>query len=464
MSKPLKWDELSPDEQRVGNGLERDFNKNFAARANAEADALVGPGRKVKNHSKAARLRKAADADNGRDATLNQAARNESGMVKRVLGGELAVPGRDPVAYDGSWYPEAGRLIQDAAPNTEPRRSITASSIMSPGTNPETERKALGALERGRGTHVQGDLFEDIPGSRLKGIIQDKKSTELDELGLAGLRGPNAPNVGRAHDVMRGAVDPQDAQPGRTSAPKTWGYTEGMVQGAEAFPNPHNFASLGQRETVNGKGEASILDDPTPGVRFESADNPVGSEYLARGHELKDKVRGRVGRGQQRLDLYGKVESSEGLLGLDHTAQDTWMRALHASHKFPEGEGIAKAYGDVPFGGKQRERVITRGQNAGQTVKETASAEAGTTGESVNHAWHNEATRRAAQMLDDEFMTTAPTPPVLSQTLGWTGIRRVENADPGFNGVVRGVQRNERQAHAMNKSRDRMVNKTQRSI
>jgi hypothetical protein len=389
--RPLRYSDLTAAEQDTASRQFRDAGDNLADRLRSAAGTLA---KNPKAQSKVRRLHAAAGEVLPGRTSIGQAAQNRVDYIERSTRGDLRMEG-EAVVPGAAWYFGAAREEAPLAPNHTPRQAFTAASIMSPNTKPATERRALEALAAANETgYVQGDLFSDIPGSDVVGLI--KTRPESTGVAWTALAGPNAPNVGRAHDVMRGAADPRAAQP-LASAPKTVAYTEDKILAGEA------------------------------------AGTEVEGEYRRRAGIVGDKIKGTVGVGQTSLDLYGLAGSTEGILDPQAvTAEDSWMEAINVSHKLPQGRGLVKAVGDAPHG---RTKVYKnrRARRHGDRDERIAYGDPSVSGESIRYAASHAATVEAGALLGEKYELAHPddpggfaVPSVFTQETAWTGIKRSE--------------------------------------
>lgn len=426
LDEPLQFKDMTTREQRVARGIASDFGRTMEPelrrqsglhRQRNEAKGLPGFGPTAglpmaarANIFKANRMDALADVMGPQRTSLEQAADNRVQMVRRA-----ATTERLPEEGVGGagWYFDAAREVAEAAPTTPHRKRVVASSIMSVGTDPQTERRALRAIHdaerEGKVTFPDGSTksWSELGEQERSYVLSNRGASEVRDrtnVDLVGLRGPQRPNVQRAIGVMRGEVPAESAQDPAT-APKTWSYTEGQVAAR-------------------------------PGSEVEQ-------EYLNRAAHVGRLIRGEAHRDELMLDLYGLRESQEGILSrTHHTAEDSWMRAISQAHKVPEENvDILKGAGDVGPPGKTR----TRGDRV-----ENASPNTNATGESIYHAWNNAATTEAARRMETDLGLDEPggfnIPSVMVQETAWTGVRRAAGADSQYNARMRDEAEQAKQA------------------
>ena len=399
--QPARFSDFTAGEQDAAGRQLRQFGDTLSDRMGETADQLESRPTSDASTARVTRLRAASEDANQRPVTIPQAARNRVELIEQAVQQNLRMPGESVIPGAG-WYFDAAREEAEVAPNTPARQRSVASSIMSPGTQPAAERRALGALDTAEQTGRVGDRdFRDIPGEEVARAVKPGARPAAENVDWTALSGPQAPNVGRAHDIMRGAQDPATAQSPQSS-PKTWDYTENKVLAAEALGGP------------------------------------VEGEYRRRAGVLGDKIAGNVGVGQTSLDLYGLAQSDEGILDPQGpTAEDSWMQAINVRHKFTPGAGTAKAAGDVPYQqGKSHERETARGRVVDQIAPRDPSVSA----ENIRHATSHAATVEAGRMLAEKYETAHPDdsggfelPSVLVQETPWTSVKRQEPAVLGRN-------------------------------
>lgn len=160
----------------------------------------------------------------------------------------------------------------------------------------------------------------------------------------------------------------------------------------------------------------------------------IEAEYRQRASHISEVINGTQMAGQQYFDLYGKKDSREGILNPEgNTAEDSWMNAITTRQRMAPinrgaGRGIspAKAVADADF-------VLKEGGKA-----EGAPGQAQIGRRDLVHAYNNEATIRAGEMIgrksglvDESGKSMVPS--VLVQETAWTEARRVANADPEYN-------------------------------
>lgn len=380
--EPLQWDQLTRRDQREATRQMSDFAGGLKAESARQAGmhrARVDPSKKEGankgNLAKAARLDYVSESLDRTRMSLNQAARNRVDVIEEGVR-DYALPGENMPG--AGWYAHAGGEARRAAPDHRPDRAAAASSAMSIGTHPETERRALRAMATAetRGRVMRGDPpsmqpWSGVPAKEIPSVV--KVQPEAEHVDYTALGGPQSQTLPKATRILRGEMDePQDP----VDNPKTWSYTHNLVQFADA------------------------------------AGTPQEQEYRRRAGELGDKIRGDVGAGQMSLDLYRLGDSEEGILNpRGHTAEDSWQQAITNRHLISDPE---------------RRRMALKGTAGIQfTAKgDVARGDASVSASGVQHAYNNEATHRAGAMLQEKYQMDSPVPSTLVQETGWTAIRR----------------------------------------
>lgn len=384
ITRPVQWKDLTKEGRQATQGIMREHGASMEGKMRSQAEGLRGQadrnvsGGEKTQRLKANRLDRAAEQVSGLPPlTHDVAARNRVEYVKRAAT-DLRLP--DETIGGAGWYFEAHGEIAKAAPREPRDRAITASSMLSPGTNPVNERRALGALSDAQ---HKGEVnlagrrvpFSEIPTQDVPKVMRGKGKKRSRGVRWGDLGGPHVANIAKALGVLRGETPVEKAQ-SPTGAPKTTSYTED--------------------------------------IRMAEPDTPQHNEYMLRAGHLGRVIRGEEAVGQGMLDLFGERESNEGILSNEaNTAEDTWMQSI--SRNLP-GRREMKAVGDV---GMSKKTFVNR---VGRRVAAHPSPQVGPA--AVQHAWQNKATQQAATMLQDEYKTDFTVPSVLVQETAWTGIRR----------------------------------------
>ena len=419
-NEPLQYKNLTRTQQSTANRIVSDFGSNFSMHARtAGKQMLEGWDRNPtpQNKAKRAKGRRLIDvADNHLDKpmTLASAARNRVDAVNAAATSQR-LPS-ETMAGAG-WYFDAHRDIAKVSHGLPVDKVATASSAMSPGTDPESERHAAGALAaahanpnanvhfssdlvaglRAAGHHVPVPVgstlhISQVPAHLVPAMAHESQqatvsanSTGVDWQGIN--RVASRVNIEKATKIMRGETPLHEAQ-NPHGAPKTSSYTDNLMR---AVP-----------------------------------DTPEHMEYTMRADHLAGAIRGEHHGGQAMFDYHGLRGSNEGILSNNgHTAEDSWMRAVSVGHRNPD---TMKGAGDI---GPTRKSYTTH-EDTG-TVVHSVSRDARVNGNAMYHAWNNEATHRAAQTLQKQHSTEFTVPSTLVQETAWTAKRREVGADPQYN-------------------------------
>lgn len=426
ITEAVQLRDLKPAQRKVVNSVVGDFTEHLASNMTARAvslrsQALVSkPSTAKTQRARATRLLAAATVAPSKRLTLGAAAGNRvdavtDAAVNRRAPGEN-VPG-------AGWYFHAHGEVTRAAPGVAPDVAIAASSSLSPGSSPESERASLGALaaaHRGGQVHLSPKLvdhlgrkglqvpaemhgkvvpFGALPSEAVSRLVEPKAramaqahSSGVDWTGIGRVSSPQ--NIVKATKILRGETPLGQAQ-SPTGAPKTWSYTSQ------------------QQRSVPG--------------------TPEHAEYMQRAAHMGDTMRGEVSGRQEMFDYHGLRGSNEGVLSnAGHTAEDSWMQGISVGIKDPK---LVKAGGDVAPGRK----TMTDAQG----VRVSAHEDPAVKGPALYHAWNNEATHQAAQRIQQQHGLGFTVPSTLVQETAWTGTRRRVGADPEFNAMSRDLKHGE---------------------
>lgn len=419
--EPFVWSDMSREQQQAADSIVGDFGANLSEHMLSRAESLERQAERSKpstaktQRTKAERLRKASKKVPKQPMTRRRAANARVKAVESAASDDWSLPG-ESLAGSG-WYFDSHEQIAAAAPHLDRDTAITASSVMSPGTNPVTERAALGALAHAymndSKVHIDDDLahslasegvsvpdhliggmasMHEIPSHVLAAMaapehrdLIEERAPHIDFGAIGGVSSPA--NIARAADIITGQLPVHEAQ-NPYSAPKTWSYTEG-----------HRVA--------------------VPG-------SPEHFEYALRASHLADTIRGDQVGAQQMFDYEGLRASNEGVLSNarvkdGHTAEDSWMFATSVGITDPS---LFKAGGDVTPGAKTAELD-------GQRVSVSSDPRVGAN--AMYHAWNHEATTMAAERLQRKYDLEYTVPAMLVQETTWTANRRRAGGDSDFN-------------------------------
>jgi hypothetical protein len=413
---PLQYSDLSSQGKAVINQNMADWGNAKDNLAGWEATLSDSLGRaalsenptKVENiQKKLDSIRAVGPALKNKNVTLETAANRRVGLAKKAVERQAVDESRG--ASTGSrlkdvgagWYFEHHKDLADVASATgvDKDRVITASAVMSLRNDPESEKKAAGALahlhstnptltfsekaQKELGLTSSSALYSSLTTEQAAKLSNPKlrkhiSGIDQDVLSAQAAGGINVP---KAIDVMRGNVHHEQAIDPHKE-PKLWSY--------------HNSIKLSVPHT------------------------PEHMEYMLRAETAL------FNPNQMRLDLYGLKESKEGILDPTRTtASDTWEGAISSGQQLESvgRRSPAKTIAsDSPF--VPSTKTATLGENG---KKVSASSDPRVTPENLVHAWHNEAAIRAAKKLGSASGEIVP--PTLPQEVGWTEARRIAGKD-----------------------------------
>ena len=434
-SRPLRWEDMSDQEQRVSQGLISQQSENIGARMTAKAAT-----------TKDSEKRKFENAATHPDLveqpqTLEQATDRLITGMHQAAQPEFTAPGEHLAG--GEFYYKHGGAIRTAAQvaGRDEDVAITASSQMSPRTTPTAERRTIVALGQahGRGSvtfndqvldhlakgyddhkglhhdvevppelHQQTVPFRDLPPTLVPALrkgefaaTMEKNSSGVD---WAGLRSVSLDrNVRMAHSVLQGNT--ADA-PDPYNNPKPFGYRGSIHQATGATPE---------------------------GLIPEVVGNPA-AEYRLRDEHLARTLQGLTGPGglspgQQAFDVTGlQKDNSGGLSNVGDIAADMYVRA--------------KVNGQPPHLASQVSGIFL-GNKTGNDPKTGEEVTVGSrdprvTTQGIEHAFHQKAVENTAAHLERtlDLPFTVPSR-MVQETAGWAVPRREAGKDPEFNAHLR---------------------------
>ena len=149
-SRPLRWEDMSAQEQRVSQGLISQQSENIGARMTAKAATTKGSEkRKFENAATHPDLVE-------QPQTLEQATDRLITGMHQAAQPEFTAPGEHLAG--GEFYYKHGGAIRTAAQvaGRDEDVAITASSQMSPRTTPTAERRTIVALGQAHGRGRRG--------------------------------------------------------------------------------------------------------------------------------------------------------------------------------------------------------------------------------------------------------------------------------------------------------------------
>lgn len=209
---------------------------------------------------------------------------------------------------------------------------------------------------------------------------------------------------------------PEDLR--RSGPNKNRELARGVLQGGE---DPHNPLS---RPKVHSYREATLHATP---------DSPDQQEYMQRVSHVSEVLNGTQLKGQGYFDLWGKKDSTEGILSpTRNTAEDSWMNSITMGQPL-----------DVTVNGRTNVGKTIGSEDIGMKFPKGRGAESihpsgQVTPTTLLHAYNNEATIRAARSVGRETGLVndrgdSMLPSVAMQEVAWTEARRVANKDPEYN-------------------------------
>lgn len=424
---PLQYRHLTRQQQSTANRIVEDFGSNFSQHARRQGKALQenaarnpeANGADAKR-ARGNRLVAIADVHKDKPMTLRSAAQHRIDALTRAAQPENKYP-NEPIGGAG-WYFDAHQEIASKAHGIPVPVAAAASSAMSPGADPESERKATGALasahtNENASVHFSAGLVahlrslghsvpvpvgstvhvSKVPAHLIPALahptsrhLAQAHSSGVDWAGIGSIS--NGDNIAKATRILRGETPVEDAQ-NPYGAPKTWSYADNM---ANAVPGTAEHA-----------------------------------EYMMRAQHLGEVRRGETHGGQMMFDYHGLRGSNEGLLSnRGHTAEDSWMRAVSVAHSNPS---TMKGAGDINPTTKTIKVEEAPGKQVVHNVNRDERVKAG----SVYHAWNNAATHKATDMLQKQHGLEYTVPSTLVQETAWTQTRREVGADPEWNASQR---------------------------
>jgi hypothetical protein len=437
--RPVQWSDFSPSGQRVFNAQMRQAGRTkanipaiadkmdaTAARAQASIDNPLSTDKKrasaaktlVKAESSKANLQAIKKQLRNPVVTLDAAAQRRTNLTRdsasralREAPEGLGGGSRLRAAGAGWYFDHRSALNATAAQyGIDEDRIVTASAVMSPQNSPDNEKAAASSLAALHSSNPELTLSKaamkelgiDSPSVKYSTLTPSQASrlgkpelrehiTGVDASVLEGLaKGGTHENVELAINVLRGNVKTDDAINPHTAA-KVWGYRDSI------------------RQSVPG--------------------TDAHQEYLARADNAMFQI-----PGQQRLDLHGLKDSTEGPLNPNKpTAEDTWQGAISSGQPLESIPVKGSIHKVSPAKFVASDKSITSGVTKtgmvdGKRVSAFPDSEIPST--SLVHAWHNEATIRSAKQLSQSSGEIIPS--TLPQEVGWTEARRVADKDPAY--------------------------------
>lgn len=302
----------------------------------------------------------------------------------------------------GRTRPSASRGKQEAV--------VNASAVMAAANSPDNEKAAVaafgGMLQRDRVHHLTPAAEKKIGAPDAHVRPSDLTSKQLAQMTTTGV----APGVSPA--------PPKDARRGSTTGRNAdaVGFLRGEL-GEEDIPTKFPAASQAKLESYR----RNIMDAvPNSGVE---------DEYMARYQD-------RVNPDQGRLDLFGKQQSDEGILG-SRSVEDTWMNAISSGQQLETIPGTKTSPAKNVSSDSQTYKVSKKAEVEGKTVSDTAP---GVQGAAMLHAWNNARTTAAATALSKHSPTQLPSTGV--QEVSWIRARQEAGKDAAHGAAARAQQRN----------------------
>jgi hypothetical protein len=353
-----------------------------------------------------------------------------------------------PESVGGSmWYFDNREGVESAIKGTSVpvERAMSATSRLSVRTDPTDEKAALTGLARAHTSgsvtfhpdvvaalaevghavpanlHGQTVPFREVPATTVSALRRDAirsrvtphtPNVPLDMISRVGMD----TNIENAHNILatgQGAADPH-------ANPKQFGYEKGHVLAIPHSPEHHEYA-------------------------YRLAD--IGAKY-----------RGETMIGQQMFDYVGLRQSNEGILSNGrpasgnvgptdgHTAEDTWMKSVTMRRTGSD----AKVMGDLTVARKTRTTKTGSTESFGMGDKRITPGGA-------EHAFHHEATVRAAEQVQSDLALDYTVPSVAMQESTWAAARRsapkrkgaAKSADTDWNNYVEAGEATEKRNAAL---------------
>ena len=303
------------------------------------------------------------------------------------------------------WYPEHHAKLKGTSEQTghTTAQVIAASAVMSPQNSPDQEYEAVHALahahadpkarvkisqqavDASQDPSLQDWVGKEVHPSKLgasqlanlkdpevRDYVETKGRVDLAAMAKGGVTG----NVTKAINVLRGHTKPEEAiDP--LSSPKVWSYHESIKNSA-------------------------------PG-------GAVHEEYAGRMDNALRQM-----PGQQRMDLFGLKNSTEGILSPHHPiANDTWMQAAQSGQRAEVVDtgrpGKARMQSPAKFGVGEAGAANEKQLRTGGVIPGASSAQ-------LRHAWGQESVEKTAAVLSQRSGEIIPS--VGAQAVAWTEIRR----------------------------------------
>lgn len=419
--KVLQFDDITPAQRKAAQGAAFTSVGNMVDRA---ADFLASGKGKPKE-------REAVEASQpylkNKNVTVATAATNRRRMAEAAATDSVTRHEHENLPGAG-WYFEHHRDLRNAAQATgfDTDRAITASAVMSPQNSPDNEKAAVSALMQ---AHTDGKV---VMTSELHSHLLNKgidvaahhrgRMVSAHELSAEALAELSSADV--RESVDHSGFDLKDVSRGgsKTNIAKAVRVLRGHVSTSEAI-SPHTSPKV--------RSYRDAIRDAVP-------DTAEHGEYMLRAADLGSKIRGEEAHGQQMFDLYGKRDSTEGMLSPRRTtAEDTWMNSI--SHGQP----------NVVVPGTRTNVMKTAGTVLGYSgrkkhdgVSAVPDPRIGAT--AVTHAANNAATVKAAKDIGKQYGVDGAVPSTLMQEVPWAQARRAGAKDPEFNQAIASANRAEK--------------------
>ena len=308
----------------------------------------------------------------------------------------------------GKSAPVIGRTRAPASQRTQ-EAVVNASAVMAAANSPDNEKAAVaafgGMLREDKAVSLTPKAEEKlgVKSGAKPSEMSSRQVAEMSTLGMASEVEPSPPK-----DTRRGSVTSRNAD--------AVGFLRGEL-GPEDVPDKFPAASQAKLESYR----ANIMDaQPNSGVQ---------DEYHARYQD-------RVNPDQGRLDLFGKQDSQEGILGT-RSVEDTWMNAISSGQQLETLPGSKTSPAKNVSSDSQTYSVNKAVEIDGEKVADTAP---GVQGAAMLHAWNNARTTGAAKALSKESPTQIPSTAV--QEVSWIRARQEAGKDAAHAAAQRAQQRN----------------------
>ena len=358
----------------------------------------------VKPHLKDANVT-IATARNRRNTLVKQSVDRASREASQGLAG-----GSRLRAAGAGWYFDHRNDLNNIASDhgLDQEAVVTGSAAMSPNNSPDNEKAAIAALahlhkhnptlsfgpvaQKALGLARSSATFHELTADQASKVGHVDIREHVSGVGaevLAGVaKGGTNANIAKAVDVLRGNVHPDEAIDPHSSA-KVWSYRDSIRK---------SQPGTAEHEEYMGRAQTAMFEIP----------------------------------GQQRMDLFGLKDSTEGILSpTKTTAEDTWQGAISSGQPYASvGRGRQKT-SPAKFIASDKastDRIKKTAIIGGKRKSAISDPDIGPT--ALTHAWNNEATIQAAGVMSRRSGEIIPA--TLPQEVGWTEARRRAGKDDDY--------------------------------